>query len=50
VKNAGRAPRARNAGATTLSTTRPRRQAATIPITVPRTNESRNAKPTRKIE
>ena len=39
-----------NAGTNTLSTTPPRRQAATIPMAVPRTNESKNATPTRKIE
>jgi hypothetical protein len=50
VKNAGMAPRVMNVGTTTLSTSRPRRQAAIIPIPVPITNEIRKAKPTRKIE
>src|SRR2546423_1577590 len=36
-----------NTGTTTLSTARPRRQAATIPIAVPRTKARMNATPTR---
>ena len=50
MKKAGNAPSAMNVGTKTLSTTPPRRHAATIPIAVPMTNARRNATPTRKIE
>ena len=50
VKNAGNAPSDISVGTTMLSTSPPRRQAAIIPIVIPRANASTNATPTRKIE
>ena len=50
MKYAGNAPSAMKTGTKTVSKPPPRRHAAIIPIVVPRTNERKNAIPTRTIE